>query len=169
MVPLNTTCTLVPTVEVAKTPMSLPPETALKQLPLKSLKHPPESAMPFAKVDVAEVEVILIFVAETPAENVEVAAAVEVMVPSLAMLKRLEVTPAAVVEPIVKRFTLVIVEVASMEKRDAGVLDPIPTLPSFFTTNSVEVAVPPVVEAISKSVVGAPVPLVEVAVIARSA
>ena len=40
---------------------------------------------------------------------------------------------------------------------------PTPTLPELSTDSSVLVEVPPVVEAIAKSVVGAPEPLVEVA------
>ena len=119
--------------------------------------------MPLDAVDVAVVEVRLMLVACIPAENVEVAAAIEVMVPSLAMLKRVEVTPAAVVEPIIKRLALFIVELACSARRDVGVEVPTPTLPSFLIAKSVEVAVPAVVDAMTNSVVGAPVPLVEVA------
>lgn len=105
-------------------------------------KHPAESLMPFANVEVAEVDVMLSAVDWMPAAKVDVAPPLEVMRPALSILKSVEVTPAAVVEPIEKRFMFVAVEVAWRERSANGVEVPIPVRPVLLTTKCVCVEEP---------------------------
>lgn len=70
--PVNCTV-VVPAVEVAYVPIKDPlSPVGVRQVPPAAAKQPPESAMPFAAVDVAVVEVRLICAALMPAAKVEV-------------------------------------------------------------------------------------------------